>query len=199
MLGPPRRSESRRISFPCSIKWKLFRRKSVTKVAVEFPAIPVTKETAGPLKRRRAPRPNPTSFAWRRRFCSTSTPFLRHRQRKVRDRPLSGPDRALSGASDGEASFNILKMVREGLRIELRGAVHRAFTKREKVVRSDIHVEANGKARTIRLTVQPFQQKAMEGLAMVIFEEVVPSGSDGSGKRRAPRRSISGRSIWSRS
>lgn len=187
MLGPSETiGEQANLFSMLDKKWKIFRRKNAAKVAVEFPAIPAAKEAAGPLKKetRSAAESDVVRLAEKVLLdeYAPSSVIVNEKYEIVHFRGRTGP---YLEHPTGEASFNILKMVREGLRIELRGAVHMAFTKREKVVRSDIHVEANGKTRTIRLTVQPFQQKAMEGLVMVIFEEVVSSASGGPGKQKS--------------
>ena len=75
----------------------------------------------------------------------------------------------------GEASLNILKMAREGLRIELRSAIHKAFKKQTAVTRSGIRIKDNGTWRVVNLVVKPFEQESLQGLMMVIFEDVAPA------------------------
>src|SRR5947207_5378821 len=55
----------------------------------------------------------------------------------------------------GEASFDVLKMAREGLLFELRSAIADARTRNEEVTRSDIRVRSESEIRKINLRVVP--------------------------------------------
>lgn len=71
---------------------------------------------------------------------------------------------------NGEATFNILKMVRDELRIELRTAIHRAVREKKKIVHSNLRIRENGKAHAFSLIVQPLNPEAADGLILVIFD-----------------------------
>jgi two-component system, chemotaxis family, CheB/CheR fusion protein len=70
----------------------------------------------------------------------------------------------------GVASFNILKMAREGLLAELRNAIHAARKKEEPVRREGVRVKTNGHMALINLEVIPFVTAAKERFQIVLFE-----------------------------
>jgi two-component system CheB/CheR fusion protein len=151
-------------------KWKLFRRKSSLRPAVEFPS-PVVKEATEPKKESRTVAERDIIDVAEKWLLDEYIPpsvIINEKYEIIHFRGRTGP---YLEHPTGEARINVLKLVRGGLRVELRSAVREAFTRRERVVRPEIRVEGNG----IRLTVQPFQQKATEGLAMVVFEEGSPN------------------------
>jgi len=74
----------------------------------------------------------------------------------------------------GEASVNIVRMAREGLRRELTTAIRRVASGKGPVGYHGLRVKANEGAITVNLTVRPFQEDPAlpQGLMLVIFEEV---------------------------
>ncbi|TMG85535.1 MAG: PAS domain S-box protein, partial [Betaproteobacteria bacterium] len=72
----------------------------------------------------------------------------------------------------GEASFDVLKMAREGLLFDLRSAIVDARTRNEEVTRSDIRVRSESEIRKINLRVVPVRA-ADDGKRcfLVLFEE----------------------------
>jgi len=75
----------------------------------------------------------------------------------------------------GEASLNILRMAREGLRLELTTAIRKAVAQKEAIHYRGLRVKANGETHTLNLMVQPVLEPAsMRGLMLVIFEDVPP-------------------------
>jgi two-component system CheB/CheR fusion protein len=92
----------------------------------------------------------------------------------------------------GEAGLNILGMVREPLRIELRSIVHKA-TREARFVRSHpIKFEEGGKHREVRLQAGPAGTEKGQELTLVVFEQrpVTPSPLEApseGGKAEAPR------------
>jgi two-component system CheB/CheR fusion protein len=70
----------------------------------------------------------------------------------------------------GAASFNILKMAREGLLADLRNAIHAARKKEEPVRREGVRVKTNGDMATINLEVIPFVTASRERCQLVLFE-----------------------------
>ncbi|MEO8656937.1 MAG: chemotaxis protein CheB [Bryobacteraceae bacterium] len=78
----------------------------------------------------------------------------------------------------GDATLNILKMGREGLRQRLATALHRAVLQGEPVTESRVHVKTNGSYTAIDLTVRPLQVGAPEVGArafLITFQEVQPA------------------------
>ena len=73
----------------------------------------------------------------------------------------------------GEATLNILRMAREGLRLELTTALRKALAQKQPVRYQGLEVKANGEYYTVHLTVRPVMEPpAMRGLLMVTFEDV---------------------------
>lgn len=78
--------------------------------------------------------------------------------------------------ASGEASLNLLRMAREGLRVELTVAVRKAIARRATVRYDGLHVRTNGDTAVVNLIVQPVTKPdAARGLLMVIFEDVTPA------------------------
>jgi two-component system CheB/CheR fusion protein len=73
----------------------------------------------------------------------------------------------------GEAHMNLIEMAREGLRLELGTAIHKAATKKKEVVYKDLQIKTNGEIQGINLTVKPINEpQTMEGLMIVLFEDI---------------------------
>lgn len=81
----------------------------------------------------------------------------------------------------GSASFNILKMAREGLLGDLRAAIHTAGKKGVPVRREQIRVKTNGHAVLVNLEVIPFATPDRERFQVVVFEEVPAAKSKKAG------------------
>lgn len=71
----------------------------------------------------------------------------------------------------GVASFNLLKMAREGLLAELRAAIHNARRTEMPVRREGVRVKSNGKTVFANIEVIPFVTPARERFQIVLFEE----------------------------
>lgn len=72
----------------------------------------------------------------------------------------------------GKANLNIFDMTREGLRMELRTAVHQARSFSREVKYTDLRVKTNGEYKLMNLTVKPLTDvERMAGLLMVVVEE----------------------------
>ena len=86
----------------------------------------------------------------------------------------------------GKTNTNIFAMAREGLRIELAGAIRSAIAQKKGVTVKCLKVKTNGDYQTINLTVKPFSEsEGTRGLLMVVFEDVgSPSKQAVSGKAK---------------
>ena len=83
----------------------------------------------------------------------------------------------------GSPEINVINMAREGLRIPLRTALHRAVTGRERAVQKQLPVQTNGNVSHVDLTVEPIPAFAGAHLYMILLEEVSsisPPGLAGS-------------------
>jgi len=71
----------------------------------------------------------------------------------------------------GTASFNLLKMAREGLLADLRAAIFGARKKQAAERRTGVHVRTNGSVATVDIEVIPFVSGGSERFLLVLFEE----------------------------
>ena len=79
--------------------------------------------------------------------------------------------------AEGEASLNILKMGREGLRQRMMTALHKAVVQSAPVVEPQLRVKTNGSFTTIDLTVQPVRVQGGDAghkVFLVTFKEAAP-------------------------
>jgi two-component system CheB/CheR fusion protein len=77
----------------------------------------------------------------------------------------------------GDASLNLMRMAREGLRMELAAAARKALTQQAPVRHEGLQIKSNGGTSVVNLIVQPVTKpEAAHGLLMVIFEDVNPAG-----------------------
>ncbi len=99
-------------------------------------------------------------------------------------------------ARPGGASLNLLKMVREGLLLELRSAFQRARRDGVSVRRESIATKMDGKTVEVSLEVVPFRlRNAAARLFLVLFEKGPPlrPARAKSPPARAPRKGAKGR------
>ena len=77
--------------------------------------------------------------------------------------------------AQGEGSLNLLRMAREGLKLELTAAVRKAITQQVTVRYEGLPVKANGATSIVNLVVRPVTKPdSVQGLIMVLFEDVTP-------------------------
>jgi two-component system CheB/CheR fusion protein len=73
----------------------------------------------------------------------------------------------------GKANINIFAMAREGLSIELPGAIREAKSQNKLITLKGIRVKTNGDFQTVDLTVKPVVQPGtQQSLYMIVFEDV---------------------------
>jgi two-component system CheB/CheR fusion protein len=72
----------------------------------------------------------------------------------------------------GNAGLKIVEMAREGLKHELNIAIRKVITQKKEFVFKELNVKTNGSFQTVNLIVRPLVKPDMQGLMMVIFEEV---------------------------
>jgi len=86
----------------------------------------------------------------------------------------------------GKATFQLLKMVREELVLELRGAVNKARKTGASVRREAVRVRNGGKLHLVNVEVRILPaRRAGERYFLILFEEPTPSGEPQA--KRAPR------------
>jgi len=82
--------------------------------------------------------------------------------------PTGGPD------------TNVVNMAREGLRVPLRSALHRAVTTRERVIQKLVSLQINGSVSQVDISVEPILEFQSANLYMVVFEDSPASMSQPS-------------------
>ncbi len=93
----------------------------------------------------------------------------------------------------GTDARNLVAMAREGLKAHLGSALHRAFEQNSAVPTNDIvcpsvRVRTNGNHQTINLRVRLLSTPpSVEGLALVVFEEINPEPIETQGDSTAPQ------------
>lgn len=76
----------------------------------------------------------------------------------------------------GEASLNLLRMVREGLRAEVGAALHQAMKGGTPVRKEELKVKYNGRVLEVNVEVFPVSPSAFkERYFLIIFEDVTPA------------------------
>lgn len=93
----------------------------------------------------------------------------------------------------GRASLNLLKMVREELRLELRTAIQQAKKQDMLVEKENLQIWSNEQVRQVSINVIPFQsRKSQERYFLILFEdaratpELAQSGSEKTTRRKQP-------------
>jgi two-component system CheB/CheR fusion protein len=76
----------------------------------------------------------------------------------------------------GRASLNLLKMVKEELRLELRTAIHQAKRQEVSVRKENLQIAENDRIRQVRIDVIPFKSAAV-GVSyfLILFEDILSS------------------------
>ena len=78
----------------------------------------------------------------------------------------------------GAPSTDVVGMARQGLRLDLRTAIHKAVRTGETVVHENVLVETNGATQRINLLVHPVTEVGADaGLFLVVFQELGPPQS----------------------
>ena len=84
--------------------------------------------------------------------------------------------------AEGMANWNVSAMARDGLRLELQSAIHRAFTHKTDVVLRSLDVKTNGDYQKVNVTVSSLEaSEHANGLLVVTFEDVALSEATDTG------------------
>ncbi|MFN6569424.1 chemotaxis protein CheB [Dendronalium sp. ChiSLP03b] len=76
--------------------------------------------------------------------------------------------------SPGRASFNLLKMVKEDLRLELRTAIHQAKNQEMPISKESLQIRENDRIRQVKIDVIPFKPTAaQESYFLILFEDTL--------------------------
>ena len=170
---------------PLHRKWKIFRRKESPGGAQTAPAYPV-------LPRGAVPQALEVPEAVQRAESLSALQLVETILRQSDTPPcaiindacdavyIHGRTGRFLEPAEGQASVNLLEMARPGLREELAGAIRQVATHKQEAVRRGLRVEGDGGVVFLNLTVRPvFEQLAMRGLMMVLFEEIATPSKRG--------------------
>src|SRR5262249_6754124 len=86
-----------------------------------------------------------------------------------------GPTSAYLQPPTGKASFDVLKMAREGLMLPLRAAINKAKKENKSARKENLRVNQNGKTRIVDLEVIPLKNFA-ESCFLILFEDAEKMG-----------------------
>jgi len=81
-----------------------------------------------------------------------------------------GPTSAFSSRPPGKASFDVLKMARQGLMLPLRAAINEAKKENNSVRRESVRVNQNGGTRTVNVEVVPLKN-LRERCFLILFDD----------------------------
>lgn len=93
-----------------------------------------------------------------------------------------GPTGAYLEPPSGKASFDILKMARNGLMLPLRTAINKAKKANKPVRKEHVRVEQDGQTRTVNVEVIPLKN-LRERCFLVVFEDAERTGSSAARSR----------------
>jgi len=86
-----------------------------------------------------------------------------------------GQTNAYLEPAPGRASFSLLRMAKEGLRVELRTAIQQASQQKQPIARAGLQVKEGDRIRQVRINVIPFQAgAAAKNYFLVLFQEESP-------------------------
>jgi two-component system, chemotaxis family, CheB/CheR fusion protein len=97
-----------------------------------------------------------------------------------------GPTSAYLQPPTGTASFDVLKMAREGLMVPLRVAINKAKKENKTARKENVRVDQNGKTRLVNLDVIPLKN-LRERCFLILFEDAEKGGAALPGTGRASR------------
>jgi two-component system, chemotaxis family, CheB/CheR fusion protein len=166
-------------------KWKIYRCKAgayLSATRLELPVLPLRPETALPAaaeepKEKRTSIRALTEKALLHDYAPTCV--------TVNDQGeilyIHGRSGKYLELAPGDISVNILRTVREGLRLELATAMRRAVTHKEIVRHDGLPYRTNGDTQIVNLIVKPAENTFPESdLIFIIFEDAVPAPGEES-------------------
>jgi two-component system CheB/CheR fusion protein len=159
---------------PLSSKWKIFRHKEyVVDRMVDYPRTPFYDVLPTPqgLEERRTPTVADVHNLAERIVLENYAPpcVLINEQYEILH--FIGQTDKYLGPPTGKASFNIIKMAREGLKYKLNTALHNAVKQKKTIVSEGLKVKHNKSFRVVDLVVRPLTESGFtQGFMLVMFE-----------------------------
>lgn len=195
LLGPAETLEGSDLFQTIDKRLCVFRKRNVSPREPRLPVFPMTRTRFGDgrgVQHRHQHQPQQPVIAY--------GPL--HQQMVERYAPpsilVSGDDRAVHLSehagrylqfAGGEPNMNVLRMVREELRIELQASLQLAREKKQSYTSTPIPVQFNGTPHPVVLHVRPALDPDEHDFVLVIFEEREPAAGepDGSARRDSER------------
>ena len=163
---------------PIDSKWKIFKRKDFfVERPVDYPAMPFYPgHKIGDNEGKRQPADLDIHNVAERVILDNFAPagvLVNERYEIIHF--MGRTDRYLE-TPVGKASFNILKMAREGLRLKLSTALHNVVRQKKTVTYDALRVKYNGEYRVVDLTVRPLTEINLpQDFFLVMFDDKTPS------------------------
>ena len=163
---------------PIDSKWKIFKRKGNGMERAEgYPGLPFYHEPIGKdrgEKERVSSVTDIYSVAERIILNHYAPPAVLINESYEILHFLGETDNYLSTPT-GKASFNVLKMAREGLRPKLTAALHNAFKQKKTVISRALRIKHDNVIRIVDVIVRPVMDNGyQQGLMIVLFDEKIP-------------------------
>jgi two-component system CheB/CheR fusion protein len=172
---------------PIDKKWKIFKRKHFfVERATDYPPVPIYHGSlAGEVaEKKRSADADVHSLAEKVILEDYAPPGVLVNERFEIVHFMGKTDRYLE-TPVGKASFNILKMAREGLRFKLNTALHNAVRQKKTTQYDAVRVKYNGEFRIVDLTVRPLtEMKDPKDFILVMFDDRTSSEKPAGKKRK---------------
>lgn len=166
---------------PVSKKWRIFRRIGPVRAdRVEFP-IATPGESVEPGRRalESPPRAPGVAELTQRLLLEELAPAAVLINRRFEILYFIGPTTQYLDVPTGEPTKDLLSMAKDGLRVKLRSAIHKAMEQWQPVQLTDVQVRRDGRYVPIVVTIKPASQRRKEeagdsdrdGLFLVLFQD----------------------------
>jgi two-component system CheB/CheR fusion protein len=177
-LGPAESvSEADELFSPVDRKWKIYQRRGAAAV-VTGPAspAPAAEREPGSRPQRGRPRQGDVRAVAEQALLEACVPAAALINAEGRVLYVHGRTGRFLELAPGAARMDLVAMAREGLRLELTTAVHKATTHRVPVRYEGVRVRTNGEVAVVTLSVRPVPGPPGEpGLFLVLFEDAPPA------------------------
>jgi two-component system CheB/CheR fusion protein len=160
---------------PISSKWKIFKYKEyVADRIIDYPRTPLYDVPPTPqgFEDKRVPTVADIHHLAERIILENYAPpcVLINEQYEILH--FIGQTDKYLAAPTGKASFNVLKMAREGLKYKLSTALHKAVKQKKKIVSEGLKIKHNNMLRSVDLVVRPLTGSGFDqGFTLVMFDD----------------------------
>lgn len=161
-------------------KWKVFQRKGIVfsqSAIARIPTVQPTLPIAGKIKEKLPHMPETVSLREmvERDMLQSYTPACVIIDEKCRVLYIHGQVGNYLEPAAGEASLDILKMARRGVKTELTTAIHRVLKEKKEIYREGLRVKTNDGFLVFNLKIESIKNPpSLRGLLKVVFETVFP-------------------------